>query len=231
MINTLQQVWIYCYRHWFKISLLLLIVLSILKRDFSFSFHFGEAQKIHPKAMSVTEKMTDEKNNTETTLSLAENFFSLPTSPNALANVSSKTQIAYLKRYASVVVNERKKCGVSASFILAVALLQSKAGSSECVINSFNQFNLLNNSGWQGETITEGNLTFRKYPSVWMSFRDHSLYITSGKFSALKGTDVTDYKTWAQKLQQLGYADNAPMFLKEVLDVIEKYQLQRLDTM
>ncbi len=230
MNNKLQQVWKYCYQHWFKLSLLLLIVLGILKRDFSFSFHFGDVQKIHPKAVSVTEKITEEKN-TETTLSLADNFFSLPTSPNALANVSSKTQIAYLKRYASVVVNERKKCGVSASFILAVALLQSKAGSSECALNSFNQFNLLNNSGWKGETLTEGNLTFRKYSSVWMSFRDHSLYITSGKFSALKGTDVTDYKAWARKLQQLGYAEDAPLFLKEVLEVIEKYQLQRLDTM
>jgi flagellum-specific peptidoglycan hydrolase FlgJ len=230
MNKKVQQVWMYCYQHWFKLSLLLLIVLGILKRDFSFSFHFGEAQKIHPKAVSVTEKMPEDKS-VETTLNLADNFFSLPTSPNALVNVSTETQIAYLKRYASVVVNERKKCGVSSSFILAVALLQSKASSSECALQSFNQFNLLNNNNWQGETLTEGNLIFRKYPSVWMSFRDHSLYITSGKFAALKGTDVTDYKTWARKLQQLGYAEDAPMFLKEVLDVIEKYQLQRLDRM
>ncbi len=230
MEKKLQQVWVYCYLHWFRVSLLLLIVLGILKRDFSFSFHFSDSQNMHPKAVHISEARIEEKG-AETALSLGDNFFALPTTTNALANVSAASQIAYLKRYASVVVNERKKCGVPASFILAVALLQSKAGMSDRATKSFNHFNLLNNNGWHGATVTEGNLSFRKYESVWMSFRDHSLYITSGKFADLKGTDATDYKAWAQKLQKLGYADDAPTFLKEVLDLIEKYKLQRLDTM
>ncbi len=230
MDKKFQQVWAYCYQHWFKLSLLLLIVLGILKRDFSFSFHFGDAPTIHPKPVHVSEMQNDTQR-AETALSLAENFFALPTNANALSNISTETQIAYLKRYASVVVNERKKCGVPSSFILAVALLQSKAGLSSRATKCLNHFNLLNNNGWQGATVIEGNLSFRKYESVWMSFRDHSLYITSGKFSDLKGTDATDYKLWARKLQQLGYADDAPMFMKEVLDLIDKYKLQRLDSL
>lgn len=118
--------------------------------------------------------------------------------------VEKSTERDYLRRFCQVAANERRKYGIPASVILANALRQSKAGNSDMTVH------LNNHSGLPCtfDCSEKGNNHFRQYQNAWESFRDHSLFITSGKFSELKKYAENDYKNWALGLQRLGYPSN-----------------------
>lgn len=221
------KIWFYFKKNWFKVCLLFLIIAAALKRELSFSIQLGNKTAVNEKKFAPeTKAETNMLKGTE--LSIAGDLFNNRKPKNEL-NISESVKIAYLKRFAQTAVNEQKKFGIPASITLSIAFLQSKSGTSERSKRANNHFDLLVTSDWKGGSDNFDNLNFRKYDNAWLSFRDHSLYLTSGIFSELKNSGTTNYKTWLNNLQKLGYANNSKSFIKEIQETIEKYKLYRLD--
>ena len=75
------------------------------------------------------------------------------------------------------------------------------------------------------------NDCYRRYEKAWTSFRDHSVFVTSGKFSDLRRCGETNFKDWAKGLERLGYPSTGGHLADDLIKIIETYQLERLDKM
>ena len=145
-----------------------------------------------------------------------------------LSTIDEKTVEAYLKRFAHVAISERKKYGVPSSIILANGLFHSFAGSRDIAQSGNNHFGIKCSSDWQGDKLTFQNHCYRIYENAWMSFRDHSLFVTSGQNSDLLQLGPIDYKSWANELDKIGFSE-FPDLAENLIAIIEKYDLSQLD--
>lgn len=225
---NLVHIWDYFRKHWFKVCLLLLIIIAALKRDFRFSIQLGSAHATNEKKGETEIQRASNTTTKGTELGIVTEFFN-NNAPKKEKIISETVKRAYLKRFAQVALNEQKKFGIPASITLSIAFVQSKAGTNERSKRSNNHFDLWATPDWKAASDIYDNLAFRKYDNAWWSFRDHSLYVTSGNFFALTKLKSGDYKTWLKNMQQLGYADNSEKFFQEIQETIEKYKLYRLD--
>ena len=217
-------------RNWFQVSLGILVLYAILKKDLSFSVNLESPPPIEQTVKQKREKvMTDlftENNAKNDKLNI------LPGEPsgfsNNLSTISEDDKVKYLKRFAHVAISEKEKFNIPASVILASALLHSRAGTSDFSKNGFNQFSIKCGNDWSGQRkLIEGNC-LRKYKSAWLSFRDHSQYITSGKFEALQRLGSKEYKKWSKGLEELNFS-NEKNLSNQLISIIEKYKLYEID--
>jgi flagellum-specific peptidoglycan hydrolase FlgJ len=229
------MVWDYAKTHWFKISLLILILIACLKKDLSLSFRMNtdKAKQQTTNKESLDSKITAAAGeNLETTpLSIVGNLFSSDKKKEEWGNINEETKRGFLKHFHQVAVAERKKYGIPASIILANALLQSYAGKRDVTLKNFNHFALPCNFNWNGEVEKVDGKCYRKYENAWTSFRDHSVFITSGKFAKLRSYNNYDYKAWAKGLEKLGYPSDINNLADRLIEIIEQYELEQLDTM
>jgi flagellum-specific peptidoglycan hydrolase FlgJ len=231
------MVWDYAKTHWFKISLLILILIACLKKDLSLSFRMN-TDKTKEQHRTTNKESHDSKitavagENLETTpLSIVGNLFSSDKKKEEWGNINEETKRGFLKHFHQVAVAERKKYGIPASIILANALLQSYAGKRDVTLKNFNHFALPCNFNWTGEVEKVNDKCYRKYENAWVSFRDHSVFITSGKFAKLRNNSNYDYKAWAKGLEKLGYPSDMNNLADRLIEIIEQYELEQLDTM
>ena len=144
--------------------------------------------------------------------------------PQPAALNAAQTE-AFLKRFAPVVVSERKKFGIPASVMLAAALVNSQGGTAASLKESHNFFAIPCGDNWEGETMVSGDNCLRKYETAWASFRDFSIYLSSQDWTGeLKKSAAKDWQTWAEKLGKVGISNT-----KAMKQVIETYQLEELD--
>lgn len=148
---------------------------------------------------------------------------------------------AYLQAYESSAISEMHTHGIPASIKLAQALVESNAGRSLLATRANNHFGIKCKSWWEGgkyfyaddDYDAAGRLgasCFRLYDSPVESFHDHSAFLKySERYAMLFALDRTDYVGWAMGLQQCGYATN-PGYSKRLIQIIEKYDLYKLDT-
>lgn len=136
---------------------------------------------------------------------------------------------AFLERFGDVARNEHFRYGVPASVILAAALLHSGAGTSDAATIGNNFFKLPCSSDWIGPQQQIGNLCLRKYDTAWLSFRDNTFFLTTGRFTDLKERfDPNDYRSWCMEIQERGYPGGEQVG-NALIDLIEHYQLTHWD--
>jgi flagellum-specific peptidoglycan hydrolase FlgJ len=134
---------------------------------------------------------------------------------------------AFLERFRRVALAEQEKFDIPASLTLGHALLFSLAGNSAPARAGNNFFELGCTDDWRGATLTSQGRCYRRYENAWTSFRDHSLFLSSGKFAGLK-EQAAGYRTWVDALEKKGfYADKR--LGRQVLEIIEQYELWELD--
>ncbi|RMF31177.1 MAG: hypothetical protein D6765_02145 [Bacteroidetes bacterium] len=146
----------------------------------------------------------------------------------ALNGVDEAQKIAYLKRFVEVARSERRKYGIPTSIILANAMLHSAAGTQPWARQGNNQFALPCTPDWPGAKGDYAPGCLRHYDNAWMSFRDHSLYLTSGRFAQLLALGTTDYRAWAEGLERLGFS-SLPHLKENLVGIIEQYGLSEFD--
>ena len=217
-------------------------------------------QKLQPNNVQGSYTAEDEATETNATLNIGNVFEDLPAeSPKKEEKTPSKTNqktikkvekniaapksgllsdlppltvpeiVKYCKKYAHVAIAERKKFGIPSSLILANAVRQSFAGQRDCAKRANNHF-ALPAQDWNGKIETCANGKMRRYELVWLSFRDHSLFLMSEKFGNIKQKyQPTEYKSWAKAIQDGGYPAQNKQLAAELILIIEKYQLYRLD--
>jgi len=140
----------------------------------------------------------------------------------------------FIKRFAKTAVTEMEKYGIPASITLAQGMTESNYAQSRLSKKANNYFGIKCHGGWKGKRIYHDDdkkgECFRKYPSAWWSFRDHSKFLQSSRYQSLYKYKIKDYKSWAKGLKKAGYATN-PKYASLLIDKIEKYQLWRYDNM
>ncbi len=139
-------------------------------------------------------------------------------------SISEGERQAFFKRFAHVAVNEKERYGIPASLILANGLLLSQAARSDLSQRAHNFFALPCTADWQGQRHFQGNTCFRAYENAWTSFRDNSIYLSGGKFAALRRLESDDYRAWAKALEQASYYPEG-ITSSQVIELIEKNKL------
>ncbi len=139
----------------------------------------------------------------------------------------------YIRLYKDWAIENMQKNKVPASITLSQGILESGNGNSTLATKANNHFGIKCHKEWSGGTIyiddDAPNECFRKYPSVFDSYKDHADFLTSReRYSGLFKLDITDYKGWAQGLKDAGYATN-PKYASLLIDLIEKYKLYEFD--
>ncbi len=237
----------YIKKYWFQLSLIAIVLYVMASKDLSFQFNVnnpeiensrslpGKAQKGGIKKNQ--ELITAKDKKVKVAKSEASFFSKIPFIGSGSSAAPKKSELpqiddqvieSYLKRFAHVAINERKKYGVPSSIILANALFHSYAGKRDMALSGHNHFAISCESDWPGANGSYAGNCYRHYENAWTSFRDHSLYVTSGKYAKLRQLESTDYKAWAKNLDDLGFSDFGDLE-ENLIKLIEKYNLHQLD--
>ncbi len=244
----------YIRLNWFKLSILGMLVFVFLRKDLSFQFNINSPNrveqpspldqesapaeaKVSKKESLITQKKAVPPKHTNSSLLSA--VIDLPLLGNSnpeenasaeLATIDKASQERYLRRFGHVAIGESKKYGIPASIIIANAILHSSYGQRDLAQQGNNHFGIPCTSKWGGESGTYNDACYRHYENAWSSFRDHSLYLTSGRFTQLrKLLPSNDYKAWANGLEELKYSDIYDNLAQQLIGIIEAASLQGLD--
>jgi len=243
--------------NWFKILIILVFGYVVMQKDFSLNFNLNAPQEgevemqqqrdhVNPSHKTSAKRKKKEKLTEAIPVKKAEpskgtslfKFFDNPFGGGTKkTTISYKTELdkidesvkeAYLKRFAHVAINEQKKFNIPASVILANGLLHSCSGKSNLAQQANNHFAVICGSNWNHSSVESNGKCFRNYKTAWMSFRNHSEYITSGKFEGLKSLGTSDYKAWAKALERNKFSTERNLS-KSLIRIIEQYSLNDLD--
>ncbi len=153
--------------------------------------------------------------------------------PVSHAKLGQKDLNGFIKRFAPVAIVEMHKYDIPASIKMAQGIIESRAGHSKLAVENNNHFGMkcfskkCSKNHCTNATDDHHKDFFRKYTTVWESWRDHSLLLQGKRYKSLKKYK-RDYKKWAKGLKKAGYATDKN-YDKKLIDVIEKYQLYKLD--
>lgn len=140
----------------------------------------------------------------------------------------------YVKRFAPVAVAEMKKYNIPASITLAQGLLESNVGQSRLATENNNHFGIkcFSKNCKAGHCTNHNDDShkdfFRKYDTVWESYRAHSLFLQRTRYRHLLKLPRTDYKSWAKGLSKAGYATDK-RYPEKIIGIIENLKLHRFD--
>lgn len=229
-----------------KVLILGIILLVIIKKDFSFSINLKspkgntqQEQMIPPVPPASQGQVKKESKITETYTEQGKEDLSKssiihsdePTNltyEETLAKVDDKMKGAYIRRFSHVAIDEMRKLKIPASISLAQGILLSAAGTSQQALNGNNHFNLVCGENWKGDKMNFDNgKCFRAYTSPWRSFRNHSeLLIANHDYLTDLGT--TDYQAWANELEKIKFSTQKN-YAQQLISVIELFNLNRFD--
>lgn len=158
----------------------------------------------------------------------------IPLALGAQPSERKYTSSDYIDMYKEDAKREMQLFHVPASITLAQGMLESDNGNSALAVYANNHFGIKCHKEWTGETYTQDdddtNECFRKYPSVYDSYVDHSQFLrTRKRYAFLFELKVTDYKGWAKGLKEAGYATD-PKYADRLIDIIERNKLYQYDT-
>lgn len=202
----------------FRLAVIVLGCVLVFQKDISFSFNMS-----NPLNRGMAQEGED---------GYAKNVNEYaPVSAGALSREETE---AYITKYAEVAKAEMKKYGIPASITLGQALIESRAGTSRLAVQNNNHFGVKCFS----KKCKKGHCTnhkddhhkdfFRKYESVWQSYRGHSECLKKDRYKKL-WTYGKDYKKWAKGLREAGYATDK-RYDKKLIGVIERYKLYKYDS-
>lgn len=240
--HVLGRLWPLLNQHWFKIGLVLLALYAVLSKDLAFNISIQAPEEptvqpeeeLHTRRQTRRETLTDNGVSTQQTTSRFDLIPSWGDDPNAqlmllLENTDRAEVQDFVNRFSHVAEAEQEKFGIPASIILAQGLLQSMAGQHPAAKRGSNYFQLPCTDDWQGQTQdSERGKCLRRYDNAWMSFRDHSLYLTSGKNGHLRRLTGESYREWAEGLQHSKRNENEKL-AEQLLRVIREFELDQFD--
>jgi flagellum-specific peptidoglycan hydrolase FlgJ len=148
--------------------------------------------------------------------------------------------LTYIEKYKYAAIDEMDRSGIPASIIIAQAIVETNAGTSDLARKSNNHFGIKCKDYWVGDTYyspdddrdEKGNIIpscFRQYDSPLDSYKDHSDFLMQTEhYQGLFGYDKTEYVNWAKGLQLCGYASD-PDYADKLIKTIRLYGLDELD--
>lgn len=139
----------------------------------------------------------------------------------------------YIADFSEVAQEEMRIYKIPASITLAQGILESGAGRGDLTRRANNHFGIKCHD-WEGDKVyhddDRSQECFRKYNDPKYSYRDHSLFLSQRRrYADLFELDADDYEAWAKGLRAAGYATDR-MYPKKLIDIIERYNLDRFDS-
>lgn len=151
-----------------------------------------------------------------------------PSLEEQMGQLSEEVQNNFIKRFQRVAIVEQKKFGIPASITIANSLLLSNAGKNRLALEGNNFFSLLVTDDWKGDTLIIEDKIYRKYENAWLSFRDHSFFLTTGQNQVFTKIPAGDYKSWAEVIGPSLYPEE-PNISSQIESVILNFGLDKLD--
>lgn len=147
--------------------------------------------------------------------------------------VYTETVEDYIRVYSPIAMRQMREFGVPASITLSQGILESGAGKGELVRKANNHFGIKCHKGWTGERSYHDDDAkgecFRKYDYPELSYKDHSLFLTTrSRYAFLFDLRPDDYKGWARGLRKAGYATDR-RYPEKLISLIERYRLYQYD--
>ena len=147
------------------------------------------------------------------------------------AQKQNQAYLDYIEQWKEVAVQNQVDYGIPASIIMAQALLESAAGTSELATNANNHFGIKCTSEWFGgvyyyDDDSKGEC-FRQYANAAESFKDHSLFLQRPRYASCFEIVVEDYEGWAYRLKECGYATDKN-YAPKLIKLVEDYRLDTL---
>lgn len=231
-------------KHWLRIGIAAVFLFVLNRKQIDLSIQLGSPrvapqqevntpeQPVKQQKEQRAEVFTEEVNETKKGNWLQQmNILSGSSYPELsmrLQKIDEQRVAGFLRRFSHVAQKEQQKYGIPASIVLANALLQSGSGTTEAARQGDNLFGLPCTADWQGPTVATNGKCYRKYDNAWTSFRDHSLYVTTGKFAEMTQLSAKDYNSWAAGLDKLNF-NKTTNLEEQLLAVIEQWQLFQFD--
>ena len=147
------------------------------------------------------------------------------------AQKQNQAYLDYIEQWKDVAVQNQTDYGIPASIIMAQALLESAAGTSELAVNANNHFGIKCTSEWFGgvyyyDDDSKGEC-FRQYANAAESFKDHSRFLQRPRYASCFEIVVEDYEGWAYRLKECGYATDKN-YAPKLIKLVEDYRLDTL---
>lgn len=134
----------------------------------------------------------------------------------------------YIDTYALRAINTMHDSGIPASIIMAIALEESAAGTSEVARNAKNHFGMKAGASWKSEVYkTKRGSKYRKYATEKESYEDFA-NLLKNNYSSLFKYSKTDYKGWANALGKTNYCGSKG-YSKRLISIIENHLLFNFD--
>jgi len=214
-----------------------------------FFFSCGSQKNVTTTTKKITDKTTNQTTKIETHKEEPEKEVVLEELPKVITEpevekpivqpkvVKPKTHLQltqdYIEKFAGIAVEEMHEHKIPASITLAQGVLESGSGKSELALKSNNHFGIKCHKGWKGNSVSHDDDAigecFRKYNDPEISYKDHSLFLTSRKrYANLFKLHPTDFTGWAYGLKKAGYATD-PKYPQKLIGIINKYELYKYD--
>jgi flagellum-specific peptidoglycan hydrolase FlgJ len=116
----------------------------------------------------------------------------------------------YIDQYALRAINTMHDSGIPASIIMAVAIEESAAGTSEVAREANNHFGMKSGASWKGEV-----------------YKDFAALLKSNYTSLFKNSK-TEHEKWAYAFEKTNYC-NAKGYAKRLLSIIDNHLLFNFD--
>lgn len=215
--------WKFLKTNWFTIALVLLLLTAVTRKFMPAKSGGAASPKKQEQPEANPEKYTATDN--QAVLDFSSNV------PVQHANADKAAAVAFVRRFESVAISERKKFGIPSSVLLGCALVNSSAGKADWVNRTNNYFALPCSDDWEGGTADIGGRCLRRYESAWASFRDFSIYLTSREwYGSVKKSAGKDWEKWVKGLENKDLSPGAG-FAKELEQVIRTHRLYDLDAL
>lgn len=162
---------------------------------------------------------------------------------SSFSNFPDKRYIAnvsYIETYKDIAIAEMYRTGIPASITLAQGLHESQAGRSELAKKANNHFGMKCKSYWTGNTYyykdddyDKNNKLiescFRNYDSALESYIDRSNFLVgNNRYSVLFSYGKSDFESWANGLQNCGYATDKS-YASKLIKLINEFKLYEYD--
>ncbi len=191
---------------WVKIGIAALAVFIILKKDVQFSINMRSPLSI---AGDEEEAAKADAMSLAQTVNLTEDHV-----PHVTAGALDDKKVrSYIQRFSKVAATEMAKFGIPASIKMAQGILESKAGEHPAALRDNNHFG--------------HPLRGQAFNSAWENWRAHSQLLQDHYPQLFRSGN--SYKKWARALQKSDYGAGRDGYARQLVEIIEKYQLYLLD--
>lgn len=238
-------------KNWFTLSLLTIVLTAMIGKNLNIDFRLHAPERVEEetpgtikpllhkpeKSIKRPSKITEtdlvmKSNLTKTSmLSIFDQQEAEVLPKDAMPVMASEEVVrSFIRRFAKVAVAEMDKYRIPASITLAQSLLASQAGTGIIAQEANNYFNLECGAAWTEKTEYYDGTCIRQYESAWVSFRNHSLHLSTGNFQHLTNLGRTDYARWAKGLELAGYSTDQ-LYAEKLERIISLYDLHAFDEM